>query len=154
MTILETTMDIFGGSGGPNHNAIPMYSDNHAPNGGQVIGPDGRQLMLVNSEESGAHYITVNPFVISPEENIHSRFVTFKSDGVTPNYIRMWIFNPETGHGEEYAPGVDLWGEYSHLRPYTPQPPQPEIMVDGTITAGNISAQFHVGEDGDWIVRI
>ena len=151
MAIIAINKDIFGGTGGPGHNAIPVYSDDKAPFGGQVIGPDGKQLKLVNSDESGMHYVIVDPIPLTKEEN---KFFSYKPDGVTPNYCRLWFRNPETGEGYDYADGVDMWVEYSHLRPYNPEPPAPMVTIDGTIIAGNISARYHVGPDGDWIKRI
>jgi len=150
MTIVAINKDIFGGTGGPGHNAIPVYSDDKAPFGGQVIGPDGKQLKLVNSEESGMHYVIVDPIPLTREEA--KLFFSFKPDGVTPNYCHLWFRDPETGEGYDYG-DVAMWVEYSHLTPYNPAPPQPEIEINGTIVAGNISAQFHLGSDGDWIIR-
>lgn len=114
MTIKELKVNIIGGMGGPNGDSIPIYSDNKAPNGGQVYGPNGMQLMLANTEISGIQYIIVDPQLLTKEENANGLFLSYKSDG-TVNYARMWIYDPETGHGEQYAPGIDMWAEYSHL---------------------------------------
>ena len=127
MAILEQIVEIVGGMGGPNGNAIPVYADNKAPNGGWVYGADQKQLMLENTEITGVEYIIVNPFVISPEENEHSKFVTYKPDGRTPNYVRLWILDPNSGEGVDYAPGVSMWVEYSHLHLVEEyiEPPEP-----------------------------
>lgn len=119
--IKEKKVSIVGGAGGPYNNAIPVYGDNKAPNGDQVFGPNGNQLMLVNSEQSGVHYIIVDPALITKEDNVNSRFMTFKADGKI-NYVRAWILNELTGHGEDYAPGVEMWMEFSHLDAYEPEP--------------------------------
>jgi hypothetical protein len=125
MSIVSVTVNIVNGMGGPNHNAIPIYADNKAPNGNQVIGANGLQLMLENSNVSSIQYIIVNPQLITEAENAHNAFVTFKQDG-QPNYIRLWIRNPDTGQGEDYAPGVSMWAEYSHLQvAEAPEPPEP-----------------------------
>jgi len=122
--------------GGPNHNAIPIYGDNKAPNGIQVKGANGLQLMLENSNVSGVQYIIVNPALITEAENVHNQFVTFKQDG-QPNYIRLWIRNSETGKGDDYAPGVSMWAEYSHLQvAEAPTPPTPPIGDESTFVIG------------------
>lgn len=121
--IKEKYMDVVGGLGGPNGNAIPVYSDNKAPNGGQVIGPNGKQLMLENSEVSGVHYVIVDPALITKEENLNSRYITYNATGQV-NYIRLWILDAKTGHGVDYAFGIQMWVEYSHLSPYSTEPPQ------------------------------
>lgn len=122
MAILSLIVDVYGGAGGPNDDSIPVYSDNKAPNGGQVRGANGLQLMLENSETSGVQYIIVNPDFLTEEENQGGAFVSYKHDG-TPNYVRIWIRNPETGEGDDYAPGVEMWVEFSHLRPSGFEPP-------------------------------
>jgi len=127
MTIVSVIVDIVGGMGGPNDNAIPVYADNKAPNGEQLIGPNGKQLMLENSSVSGVQYIVVNPTLLTPEENAHNAFVTFKADG-KPNYCRFWILNPETGKGEDYA-GETMWGEYSHFKTTTEEPPESDVST-------------------------
>lgn len=120
--IKEKFVSIVGGSGGPYNNAIPVYGDNKAPNGGQIFGPNGKQLMLANSEASGVYYVIVDPALITGEENANSRFMTYKTSGEV-NYIRLWILDEEVGHGHDYAPGVDMWVEYTHLTPYQVEPP-------------------------------
>ncbi len=153
MTIIAIAKSIIGGTGGPNHDSIPLYNDNKAPFGNHPVDPQGHQLMFPNSAISGTYYVTVDPFSITPEENAHNVFVTFKPDG-KPNYIRLWIRDPITGNGKEYSPDFPLWAEYSHFAPYTPEPPAPpEATIDGTITAAGVNAEFHVGPDGDWIRR-
>lgn len=121
--IKEKFVDIINGSGGPNNNSIPVYSDNKAPSGGQVYGANGKQLMLENSAESGVHYVIVDPTLITLEENSRSKFLTYKLNGKV-NYIKLWILNEDTGHGYDYSPGIEMWVEYSHLAPYQPAPPQ------------------------------
>ena len=140
MSIVSVVVNIVGGSGGPNDNAIPIYADNKAPNGNQVIGANGLQLMLENSGVSGIQYIIVNPSLLTEAENARNQFVTFKQDG-TPNYARLWIRDPATGKGEDYAPGVSMWAEYAHLQSAgAPEPPAPP--------AGDIST-FEI----DWAKR-
>jgi hypothetical protein len=127
MSIIEQIVNIVGGQGGPNDNAIPVYSDNKAPNGGQVKGANGLQLMLENSVDSGYQYIMVDPDLLTKAENGNGLFLTYKADG-SVNYAKLWVLNPETGHGEPYAPGVEMWVEYSHLKPADiPTPPQPPV---------------------------
>lgn len=130
MAIKELKVDIVGGRGGPNGDSIPIYSDNKAPRGGQVYGPNGSQLMLSNTEVSGNQYIIVNPELITKEENANGLFLSYKPDG-TISYARMWIYDPETGHGEEYAPGVDMWAEYSHLAKSMDEEPPVEPPMEG-----------------------
>ena len=116
-------VDIVGGAGGPNGDSIPVYGDNKAPNGDQVIGPNGSQLLLPNSAVDDTHYVIVNLSKLTPQENIGSRFVTYKLNG-SPNYVRLWFLNEDTGQGQDY--GIyPMWVEYSHLAPYTPDEPQP-----------------------------
>jgi hypothetical protein len=118
--IQESFRDIVGGSGGPNQNAIPVYSDKNAPKGGQVFGPTGAQLMLENSDISGVHYVIVDPALITAKDNDNSRFMTFKENGQV-YYIRLWIMDRD-GNGVDYAPDTPMWVEYSHLRLYVPAP--------------------------------
>jgi hypothetical protein len=139
--IKEALRDIVGGLGGPNSNAIPVYSYHNAPHGGQAIGSNGQPLMLENSEVSGTHYVIVDPSLITQEENSNDKFMTFKDNGEA-NYIRIWVMD-EDGHG---VPMGEYWVEYSHLKLYEPDiNPEPatgksyriELTVTGTITETN-----------------
>lgn len=125
--IKETYVDIFGGTGGPLQNAIPVYADNKAPNGDQVFGPTGSQLMLWNSVGSDTHYIIVDVLQLTPQENVGSKFVTFKPNG-EPNYVRMWFLDPDTNHGYDYG-DVPMWVEFSHLKPYIPEVPGEPVSL-------------------------
>jgi hypothetical protein len=142
--IKEALRDIVGGSGGPNGNAIPVYSDHNAPHGGQAIGSNGQPLMLANSEVSGIHYVIVDPSLITQEENDNDKFMTFKDNGEV-NYIRIWVMG-EDGHGVPIVSTGETWVEYTHLKLYEPDtPPEPvtgksyrlELTVTGTITEIN-----------------
>jgi hypothetical protein len=132
MSIVSVTVNIVNGMGGPNHNAIPIYADNKAPGGEQVKGANGLQLMLENSNVSGVQYIIVNPQLITKEENEHDAYMSFKADGQV-NYIHIWILNPKTGRGEDYAGKYPMWAEYSHLQvaeaPMPPTPPESDLSV-------------------------
>ena len=131
MSIVSVIVNIVGGMGGPNNNAIPIYSDNKAPKGVQVYVANGMQLMLENSAVSGIQYIIVNPTLLSKEENANNTFVSFKPDG-RPNYIRMWRRDPKTGLGDNYN-GAPMWGEYSHLQSAeAPEPPTPPAGDEST----------------------
>lgn len=122
MAIVEQTVEIVGGMGGPNANSIPIYGDKNAPHGAWVYDAKGNALMLENTEVSGVQYIRVNPTLLTQEENDRSRFVTWKENG-EPYYARIWILNPETGEGEDYAPGVTMWAECTHLKPVLDEEP-------------------------------
>lgn len=139
--IKEALRDIYGGSGGPSQNAIPVYSDKNAPNGGQAFGKDGKQLMLENSDVSGIHYVIVDPTLITAEENGNGNFMTYKDDGQV-YYIRIWFLG-EDGHGFDYAPGIPMWVEYSHLKLYTPTPPSDKLhkLIIEEVSAGEWTIQ-------------
>lgn len=131
MSIVELKVDIINGSGGPNNDAIPIYGDNKAPNGGWRIGPNGKQLMLENSDISGKHYLIVDTKLLTSDENQGNKFVTWKLDG-QPNYVRLWFINQETGHGEDYN-GNPMWAEYSHIKILIDEPLEPPASDTSTL---------------------
>jgi hypothetical protein len=132
MAVIEQVVDIVKGMGGPNGDSIPIYADKNAPKGAWVFAPGGGLLMLQNTEISGIQYIMVNPSLLSEKENEGSKFITYTDDG-KPYYARIWIRDPYSGRGMDYAPGVEMWAECTHLMPNNSAEPGEESDEDISI---------------------
>jgi hypothetical protein len=127
MAIVEMFVEIFGAQGGPNNDSAPVYGDSKAPNGDWAYAADGKtQLMWKN----GTKLVCVDPYVLSSADN-PSNFVSYRDGKIS--YIRVWVFDPETKEGVDYAPGKQTWVEFNKLQKFIVEPDEqvdPEEPTD------------------------
>lgn len=123
---------ITGGTGGAG-NSIPVYGSKKLSNGDWAYDLDGKtQLLWPN----GKQLIRVNPDLIAPEDPVSS-FFTFDGGWNVANILaaRVWVYDPETGKGEDLAPGKETWVKNKYLVPVSqtdPEPqPEPQPEPDG-----------------------
>lgn len=102
--VRQKFVKVFGGSGGINNDSIPVYSDDKAPNGDQLI-VNGKQVMLKNDFE----LVCVDRAQLI--EGVDNISAFFSRNG----YARVWRLNPVSMVGEDIVPGKQAWVEDSHL---------------------------------------
>lgn len=107
MPVRQRFVNVVGGTGGSKNDSIPVYADDKAPRGDQII-INGKQLMLPN----GFELVCVDRSALLDgveDESIRSFFS--KDD----KYCRVWLLDRDTMTGVEIVSGKNAWVECSHL---------------------------------------
>lgn len=137
--IKEKVVEIFGATGSPGGNSIPLYASKKAPNGDWLMSEKSSPINPVQKTlRNGTPMVMVDPDKVpTVQEKASGTPLWDCVDGVrffnSNGYCRVWLYSPEPdsagGHGVDVVSGYEAWMETSHLRPpvETPVPePQPE----------------------------
>lgn len=144
-------VEIFGASGDPGGESLPFYSDSKAPYGNWLFSEKATDSSPIQkSLRNGTRLVMVDPEKVPTIREKASNVPLWDCEDGKPffnrnGYCRVWLYNPETGYGEEIVKGQsNAWCEMSHLRPVKTET-EPETGPEAGYAVSDLEAAKALG---------